>query len=551
VPNFSFLNRQEIISKLASQPYDLIVVGGGITGAGIALDAAARGLKTALVEKNDFAFGTSSRSTKLIHGGLRYLKQLEFGLVKEVGSERAVVHRLAPHLVVPEKMLLPLHEKKGLGYWLTSIGLKVYDWLAGVKPEDQRRMLTKQQTLKAEPLLRKDDVKGGAIYAEYRTDDSRLTIEIIKAAVSHGAVVLNYAEVSDFVYNEDQVAGIRVRESISGEEFVVRAKVVVSAAGPWVDELREINKSKTGKRLHLTKGVHIVVAHLRFPVKQAIYFDVDDGRMIFAIPRGRTTYIGTTDTTYTGDKDRVFTTRDDAQYLIAAVNSTFPSVKLSLSDIESSWAGLRPLIHEEGKSASELSRKDEIFESPSGLISIAGGKLTGYRKMAERVVNLVIKKHFDDRSFATCRTDRIKLAGDGFSSVKDVKKFKQVVSGKLNTLGVPAAAGYLVENFGMQADEIVKRVEPSSTPQPELDLLKAQLSFCIQHEMVCNLQDFFVRRTGLVYFDVHQVERCKEEIAKECATILGWDNSKTTVELKELDALTSSQRNFSLSMEKH
>ncbi|HEY5917835.1 MAG TPA: FAD-dependent oxidoreductase, partial [Chryseolinea sp.] len=201
----------------------------------------------------------------------------------------------------------------------------VYDWLAGVKPEDQRRMLTKPQTLKSEPLLRKDDVKGGAIYAEYRTDDARLTIEIVKAAVSHGANVLSYATAVDFVYNGDQVAGIKVRDGISGDEFVMHSKVVVSAAGPWVDELREINKSKTGKRLHLTKGVHIVVAHSRFPVRQAIYFDVDDGRMIFAIPRGRTTYIGTTDTTYNGDKDRVVTTRDDAQYLIAAVNSTFPS----------------------------------------------------------------------------------------------------------------------------------------------------------------------------------------------------------------------------------
>src|SRR6187402_2476836 len=195
MPDFSYLNRKEIISKLAGQSCDLIVIGGGITGAGIALDAASRGLKTALVEKNDFAFGTSSRSTKLIHGGLRYLKQLEFGLVKEVGSERAVVHNLAPHLVIPEKMLLPLYERKGLGYWLTSVGLKIYDLLAAVRPEDQRRMLTRHQTLKAEPLLRKDDIKGGAIYAEYRTDDARLTIEIIKTAVSHGADVLNYLRV--------------------------------------------------------------------------------------------------------------------------------------------------------------------------------------------------------------------------------------------------------------------------------------------------------------------------------------------------------------------
>jgi glycerol-3-phosphate dehydrogenase len=544
VTDFSYSNRKEIVSKLAGQSYDLIIIGGGITGAGIALDASSRGLKTALVEKSDFAFGTSSRSTKLIHGGLRYLKQLEFGLVKEVGSERAVVHRLARHLVVPEKMLLPLSEKKGLGYWLTSFGLKIYDWLAGVKPEDQRRMLTKVQTLKCEPLLRQDDVKGGAIYAEYRTDDARLTIEIIKAAVKHGAVILNYCMALDFVYKDGQISGVQVKDEFSGNVFTVNSRVVVSAAGPWVDDLREVNRSKTGKRLHLTKGVHIVVAHSRLPVKQAIYFDVDDGRMIFAIPRGRITYIGTTDTSYVGDKDRVFTNREDAQYLIAAVNSTFPSVKLSLDDIESSWAGLRPLIHEEGKSASELSRKDEIFESPSGLISMAGGKLTGYRKMAERVVNLVIKKHFDDRKLAPCQTDKIILAGNGFSSVKDVKKFVQSISVKLSTLGVPSAASYLVENFGIQADEILSRSAKFSAAQPALALLKAQLSFCMQHEMICNLQDFFVRRTGLIYFDVHQVEKWKNEIANECAILLGWDQSKTSLELKALDALISSQRNF-------
>src|SRR6187431_34170 len=183
--DFSFHNREKIMNELTASQFDLIIIGGGITGAGIALDAASRGLRTALIEKVDFAFGTSSRSTKLIHGGLRYLKQLEFGLVREVGSERAIVHGLAPHLVVPEKMLLPLAEKRGLGYWLTSIGLKIYDWLAGVKTEDRRRMLTRSQTLKYEPLLRKDDVKGGAIYAEYRTDDARLTIEIVKAAALH------------------------------------------------------------------------------------------------------------------------------------------------------------------------------------------------------------------------------------------------------------------------------------------------------------------------------------------------------------------------------
>src|SRR5688572_24629421 len=327
---FSLFERNTILSSLRSETYDLLVIGGGITGAGIALDAASRGLKTALLEKNDFAFGTSSKSTKLIHGGLRYLKQFEFGLVKEVGSERAIVHHLAPHLVVPEKMLLPLYERKGLGYWLTSIGLKIYDFLAGVKPEDQRRMLTRNQTLRYEPLLKKDDVKGGAIYAEYRTDDARLTIEILKTASVHEAVILNYLKVTGFIYQGEQIEGVQVVDGQTGNLFLVRAKVVVSAAGPWVDELRTINQSCTGKRLHLTKGVHIVVPHQKFPVQQAVYFDVDDGRMIFAIPRGRTTYVGTTDTNYKGDKSQVFTTRADVTYLLQAVNTAFPSAHLQI-----------------------------------------------------------------------------------------------------------------------------------------------------------------------------------------------------------------------------
>ncbi|MEY4930014.1 MAG: hypothetical protein RI909_738, partial [Bacteroidota bacterium] len=448
------MNRANNLKLLSSESFDLLIIGGGITGAGIALDAASRGLKTALVEKHDFAFGTSSRSTKLIHGGLRYLKQLEFGLVKEVGSERAVVHKLAPHLVVPEKMLLPLYEKRGFGSVLTSFGLKLYDFLAGVKPEDQRRMLTRHQTLKQEPLLNPLDVKGGAIYAEYRTDDARLTIEIMKTAVKHGARVVNYCEAVDFIYQDGIIQGIKAIDHLKAQHFDIRATVVVNAAGPWVDTLRDVNQSKQGKRLHLTKGVHLVVAHEKLPVKQAIYFDVEDGRMIFAIPRGRTTYIGTTDTNYTGSLEEVLTSQHDAEYLIKAVNQTFPSANLSLSDIESSWAGLRPLIHEDGKSASELSRKDEIFESDSGLISIAGGKLTGYRKMAERIVDRVLKKYFEGR-FTPCKTDKIALAGSDFKNDKEVKAYTAAVAFRLRMFGVEEQAAYLVHNYGKQAGVIL------------------------------------------------------------------------------------------------
>ncbi len=494
------MNRENNIKHLQNDSFDLLIIGGGITGAGIALDAASRGLKTALVDKNDFAFGTSSRSTKLIHGGLRYLKQLEFGLVKEVGSERAIVHRLAPHLVVPEKMLLPLYEKRGFGSTLTSFGLKLYDFLAGVKPEDQRRMLTRNQTLKQEPLLNPQDVKGGAIYAEYRTDDARLTIEIIKTAVKQGARVINYCEALNFIYHDGILGGIKAIDHISGFPLEIKAKAVVNAAGPWVDTLRDVNRSKEGKRLHLTKGVHLVVSHDKLPVKQAIYFDVEDGRMIFAIPRGRTTYIGTTDTNYTGSLEEVYASKEDAEYLIKAVNQTFPKSSLSLSDIESSWAGLRPLIHEDGKSASQLSRKDEIFESPSGLISIAGGKLTGYRKMAERIVDRVMKKSFADK-ISPCKTDKIIFIGSDFKSDREVKEFIAAVAFRLRMYGAENHANYLVGNYGKQCSSILSSLEEMKDNVGVIALARAELQFCLEHEMVIKPSDFLIRRTGLLYFN--------------------------------------------------
>jgi glycerol-3-phosphate dehydrogenase len=539
--SFSALNRTSFLTRLQSEHFDLIVIGGGITGAGIALDAASRGLKTALVEKMDFAYGTSSRSTKLIHGGLRYLKQLEFGLVKEVGSERAVVHKLAPHLVVPEKMLLPLSEKKGLGYWLTSIGLKVYDLLAGVKAEDQRRMLTRAQTLKHEPLLRKDDIKGGAIYAEYRTDDARLTIEIIKTAVRYGAVVANYAFVTDFLYVDRKVKGVKVNDILTDSSFTLHGTAIVNAAGPWVDQLREINKSKEGKSLHLTKGVHIVLPRERLPVHPAIYFDVEqDNRMIFAIPRGRTTYVGTTDTNYAGDQDHVVTSREDAGYLIKAVNAAFPSVNLNVNDIESSWAGLRPLIHEEGKSASELSRKDEIFISDSELISIAGGKLTGYRKMAERVVDLVAEKYFAGKELKPCETENIRLAVSPFISVPEVKQYEREVFRRIERFGFPKEkANYLVETFGKDANAILARFEATPYHDAERGLLLAQLDFCLTQEMVVSLSDFFVRRAGLLYFDIGLVLRYKDEVASALQQAFSWSEQYRNEQLKNMDMLIS------------
>lgn len=539
---FSELQRKTWVENLSKSSFDLLIIGGGITGAGIALDAATRGLKVVLLEKEDFAYGTSSRSTKLIHGGLRYLKQLEFGLVKEVGSERAVVHSLAPHLVVPEKMLLPLYEKKGMGYWLASLGLKIYDLLAGVKPEDQRKMLTRAQTLRQEPLLKSDDVKGGALYAEYRTDDARLTVEIVKTAVANGAIAINYCKAFDFVYNEEKISGVKAVDVFTNLEQQINATVIVNAAGPWVDELREINHSKKGKRLHLTKGVHIVVPREKFNVNQAIYFDVGDGRMIFGIPRDRTTYIGTTDTNYNGDKEDVRTSSADAEYILSAVNATFPSVNLQLSDIESSWAGLRPLIHEEGKSASELSRKDEIFVSDTGLISIAGGKLTGYRKMAERIVDKVLKDYFRaNRSL--CKTNKIQFIGSDFKNYSEVKRYAVALRKQLAVLGLEGNTHYLVHNYGKQTDLILNRLKDNLEKDTDVALAKAECWFCLKYEMALRPSDFFIRRTGMLYFNRPRMEKLLNPILQEFATHFQWNNNQLVEESKKMnEALVNSYK---------
>jgi glycerol-3-phosphate dehydrogenase len=526
------LNRKNNIQHLINNSFDLLIIGGGITGAGIALDAASRGLKTALVEKLDFAYGTSSRSTKLIHGGLRYLKQLEFALVKEVGSERAIVHKLAPHLVVPEKMLLPLYEQRGLGYWLTSIGLKIYDWLAGVKPEDQRKMLTRQQTLNHEPLLKSDDVRGGAVYAEYRTDDARLTIEIMKLASTKGACVCNYMQVDDFIYEQNKICGVKASNSITKESLLIKATMVVNATGPWVDNLRWINNSRYGKSLHLTKGVHIVVPFHRLPVHQAIYFDVSDGRMIFVIPRGRITYIGTTDTDYKGDKDNVIATKEDVLYLLNATNETFPSILLTLADVESSWAGLRPLIHEEGKSASELSRKDEIFESETGLISIAGGKLTGYRKMAERVVDKVIDLHFKDQELEECKTSGLTLPGGDFQNYSEVKMLETELAARLGELNLRGnEATYLAHLYGHQANIIVDYLKKNMTENPECDLMLAQAWFSMHYEMSIYPLDFIIRRSGLLFFNRPKIVRWLNPVIDFFAKELRWSQEEHTLQL--------------------
>ncbi|WP_346881731.1 glycerol-3-phosphate dehydrogenase/oxidase [uncultured Algibacter sp.] len=539
---FSVLNRTEQIEKLQTKKFDLAIIGGGVTGAGIALDAASRGLSVCLVEKNDFASGTSNKSTKLIHGGLRYLKQFEIGLVRESGSERAIVHKLAPHLVIPEKMLLPLVEGGTYGKMMTSIGLKVYDFLADVKGDDRRRMLDKTETLEKESLLNKDVVLGGGLYAEYRTDDARLTVEILKKAVSYGATIINYCEMESFNYNDDsKIKSLNCKDGNTGNTFKIKARNYVSAAGPWVDKLRTKDHSMNNKYLHLTKGVHIVFPYEKLPVKQPLYFDVPDGRMIFAIPRGRATYVGTTDTNYSGNLERVVAIKDDAKYILNAINSTFPDVHLELDDIESNWAGLRPLIHEEDKDPSELSRKDELFFSESGLISIAGGKLTGYRRMADRVIEAVLKtmKNKHKKNLKKSSTEKISLVTPSLKNSHEVNLYQKELEKKLLELGVSDNyhAWYFCTTYGKQSDTIINKSKDFENNDALERLIRAELWYGIHHEMTNNVTDFFVRRTGRLYFDIPSVKKYTKIITEDCANYLDWNTERIASEKEALETL--------------
>ena len=540
--------RAVLRTRIDQEHFDLTVIGGGITGAGIALDAASRGLSVALVEMKDFASGTSSKSTKLIHGGLRYLKQFEVQLVREVGRERAIVHKLAPHLVTSEKMLLPITEDGTYGKIGTSVGLKVYDFLADVEGDDRRQMLNKEETLEKEPLLRANDLTGGGYYAEYRTDDARLTIEIIKQAAEYGAVSLNYVKAEGFTYNDaGKITGVQCRDLLDDTEFEINSTYVVSAAGPWVDTLRKKDDSLKGKKLFLSKGVHIVVPHDRLPLHNAVYFDVPDGRMMFAIPRNRVTYIGTTDTPYKGDMDDIPAYTEDVQYILDGANQAFPSANLEMKDVESHWAGLRPLIFEEGKSASEMSRKDEIFESPTGLMSIAGGKLTGYRKMAERIVDLVGERfeREHNRTIGETKTTEIPLTDAPFKSPAEVDQYLAQLEQEIAPLNLPDFyARYLLSNYGKVASQIVANAAKYDDRGTEDALALAELDYCLAEELVFTPMDFYNRRTGRLYFAVTTIAPTRDAVLPHMADYFGWDQATQDKYAAELDEALHRAGNF-------
>lgn len=541
---FSNVNRAEIITTLKEAKLDILVIGGGITGAGISLDAVHRGLKTGLIEMQDYAAGTSSRSTKLIHGGLRYLTQFEIGLVAEVGKERSIVYENGPHITTPTWMMLPFYKDGTFGPLLTNVGLRVYDFLAGVKKSERRQMLSPEEAVNREPLLQRENLIGAGVYVEYKTDDARLTIEVVKKSVELGTKALNYTKVIEFLYDDDRkVIGVKVEDLITGEKYKIYAKKIINATGPWVDEVRKLDEAIEGKALHLTKGVHLVFPKRKFPLQQAIYFDNRDGRMIFAIPRRDKTYVGTTDTNYKGEIANPLVTMEDREYLIDAIQHMFPSLVITDEDIESSWAGLRALIADGTDHPGEISRKDEIFVSSSGLYSIAGGKLTGYRKMAEDIIDRIVLdiKKEEGILYSTSTTARLSISGGEVGGSNGFNEFKREKLKECLTLGINEEdAEKLIHTYGANIDHILNFVQTYCKKvghEKVNPMIYATVMYAIKHEQAYTPADYFVRRTGALLFDIESVLTHKASVIRIMGKALDWTEEQTVTYTNELNEL--------------
>lgn len=548
---FSEETRVNNLKKMSEKELDILVIGGGITGAGIVLDGVTRGLDMGMVEMRDFGSGTSSRSTKLVHGGLRYLQQFEVKTVAEVGQERAVVYENAPQITTPLKMVLPFYKGGTFGPLTTAIGLDMYDFLARVKRSERKFMLNKEESLKREPLIRAEGLKGTGVYVEYRTDDSRLTLETIKKASELGAHVANYTKVTKLLYSHEtgQVIGVRALDVVNKVEYPIYAKRVVNAAGPWVDNIREMDNSKKGKYLHLTKGVHLVFDGKRFPLKNAMYFDTPfkDKRMMFAIPREGKVYVGTTDTFYDKDQREPGVTMEDVTYILNAVNQVFDIEPLTLADIESSWSGVRPLIHEEGKSPSEISRKDEIFHSETGLYSIAGGKLTGYRKMAEEIVDKVLKdlSQNEGYTYVPCATKHLTLSGGDVGGGDGFAEFKaRHIELGVSEYGLTAEeADKLVQRYGSNVTAVYNYLDQNQeTRLPRIEA--AMLQYGLEHEMTIHPIDFLLRRSSYMLFNMARCQEIYQDVINEMASYYDWSEEYQEQMIEETETEIKQHINF-------
>jgi glycerol-3-phosphate dehydrogenase len=529
--DLSARGRASNLARMRGEMFDLLVVGGGIVGAGIARDAALRGLKTALVERGDFASGTSSKTSRLVHGGLRYLRNFKIGLVRQAVRERDLLLERAPGLVTPLAFTIPAYEGRGLGKTTLRFGLWVYDFLSRDKVLPRRRWLTTGDVKRREPKLAEQGLGGGGLYHDALTNDARLVLAVIRAAADKGAIPANYAEVTGLLHEGDRVCGGSIRDRMSQDTFELRAAAVVNATGVWLDRLRSMPPGSS--TLRPTKGIHIFLPRKKVGNREAVVLSAkEDGRMLFVLPWGHLTLVGTTDTDFRGDLDQVVPDGQDVAYLLDSVNDAFPEAHVGMQDIVSSYAGLRPLLGE-GKAAkeSDISREHEIFEDADGLLSVAGGKLTTHRAMAQEVVDRVCVRLARGK---TCSTSEAAL-GPRAGAVDELRAL-----GVEETFASHLASCHPIEDIRPWIGEL------SSEARIETDLpyLWIEISIAVENEMALTLEDVMVRRLGLFYESPDQGVTVAPAVAERMGSHLAWDAPRKDNELRAYRELVANHRRY-------
>lgn len=514
-------DRARSFTSLERRRFDLVVIGGGVTGAGIARDAALRGLDVALVEAQDFASGTSSRSSKMIHGGLRYLPQGHVRLVRETARERQVLRRIAPHLAKPQRYLIPARSTSSLAALRAALWL--YERLGEVPVAERHEVLGTDELVRREPVMNTQHLKGAVEYTEFLTDDARLVLANLRSARAAGATVVSYARVTGLLQEGGRLTGISVRSTLPGDEreAIVQGRLVVSAAGVWVDEVRALESGQRDRRLTLSRGIHLVLQRERLPVRNTVVLPTPDKRMAFAVPHGRYTYLGTTDVLHERAEYWPEFNRADVDYLREAAERNLRTAPIDDGDLVALWAGIRPLVSEPGKKPGEVSREDEIWTSPAGLISIAGGKLSAYRAMAENVVDLCVGRL--GRPALPCVTATQPLVGGA----------RALDAAEIAHLATDAeAANRLASLYGDEAAAVV--VDGGD--------VAAEVRQAVLREGALTLEDYWVRRSARAWFDADAGRDSLQPAARAMAPLLGWTADECDRQVAHCLALEQASR---------
>lgn len=534
-------------SNVSDETFDVIVIGGGITGAGIALDAASRGLSTVVVEKGDFASGTSSKSTKLVHGGLRYLQNLQFGVTLESVRERQLLLRLAPHMVWTLPFVVPLYRGERLKNIKLNVGLWVYDLMAGRRGTGFHKRISRSEVLARCPGIRSQGLIGGLLYADCRTDDARHTLEVLKTACAHGAVAMNYTRVTGVLKVDGRIRGVQVVDA-DGVAASIHGRVVINATGVWTQQTSELTGVASSTEVVPAKGVHVTLSKERLPIDCAMILpSPSDKRFCFAVPWYDSVIVGTTDTAYDGDLENLRVEADELQYCLDSVNAMFPALKITAADVTGSYAGLRPLVQQKGASGStaDLSRGHHLERSSDGMISIAGGKLTTYRPMSEETVDLAVRALLEDdpsRRIPRSRTHEIMLGG--WQSVADARGQTGNFAVRSAMLGLSEETGdYLPTAYGAGTAGILALVENDATlSEPVSDrhsYIMAQVIYAIRCEAARTLDDVLSRRIRLTITDLAGALVCADRVSRLMASELGWTESER---LKDLESFRNTHQ---------